>query len=234
LKISRIVALSGAEVREKVLEITSRQDNRSAEIDSLVIAMIELNEAHFEKLFAGFILKYGFEKTMLELIYPFLEKIGILWQTGNINPAHEHFISNLIRQKILVAIDGLPVASNPPEKSFALFLQEGELHEIGLLFYNYLIRKEGFSTFYLGQSVPMNDLFAVLEAKPSKYLVTAIVSPQHEDILKQNIDALAAKFKDKEILVSGNQVVNIGLVGKENIHVFRDVIDLQSFIHKIV
>ena len=74
--------------------------------------MMDMEEEGFEKILGNLILRYGFERTVTETIYPFLERIGILWQTHNITPAHEHFISNLIRQKIIVAIDSLPI---PPK-----------------------------------------------------------------------------------------------------------------------
>merc|ERR1712159_239380 len=102
--------------------------------------MVDLDEERFEKIISSNILKLGFEKTMLNIIYPFLSKIGILWQTGSINPGQEHFISNLIRQKLIVAIDGQYVSRGGGAKKFLLYLPEGELHELSLLFSNYLIR----------------------------------------------------------------------------------------------
>src|SRR5690606_21565426 len=102
----------------------------------------------------------GFENTVINVLYPFLNKIGILWQTGNIHPAQEHFISNLIRQKIIVAIDELHSPA-PDALRAVLFLPEHELHEIGLLFYNYILKKNGYRTYYLGQTVPYGDLKAV-------------------------------------------------------------------------
>src|SRR5690606_29818339 len=100
---------------------------------------------------------FGFEKTMVEVVYPFLQKIGILWRTGSITPAHEHFISNLIRQRITVAIAKLPIPSGGTRRAI-LFLPENEMHEIALLFYHYLLRKRNIKTYYLGQTVPHEDL----------------------------------------------------------------------------
>src|SRR5688572_16994258 len=116
--------------------------------------MIELDEEMFDRSFNQAVLQLGFEKAMLQIVYPFLERIGILWQTNNINPAHEHFISNLIRQKLIVAIDGQLVRKTENATRFILFLPEGELHEIALLFMNYLLRSRHFRVLYLGQSLP--------------------------------------------------------------------------------
>ncbi len=109
---------------------------------------------------------------MTEVIYPFLEKIGILWQTQNITPAHEHYISNLIRQKVIVADRWTsPSAQNCTARS--AFSSGAEMHEIGLLFYHYLTRKAGNRTYYLGQSVPHSDLVQVV-----KFINPKFSSPQ--------------------------------------------------------
>ena len=105
IKISKIADMSLDDVNKKVLEISELQNDKGVHIDQMVIAMIDMEEELFEKILNNLILRFGFEKTITEIIYPFLEKIGILWQTQNITPAHEHFISNLIRQKIIVAIE---------------------------------------------------------------------------------------------------------------------------------
>src|SRR5688572_1728818 len=121
LKISKIAGMSGDEMHRKIMELTTTKSEATIHIDQLVIAMVELDEEKFERILAGLTLRFGFEQTVVDVIYPFLEKIGVLWQTHHITPAQEHFISNLIRQKVIVAIDSLPI---PPKtkKSVMLFL----------------------------------------------------------------------------------------------------------------
>ena len=102
----------------------------------------------------------GFEQTMLKLIHPFLVQVGLMWGIEEVNPAQEHFIANLIRQKLIVAIDGQSKLAEP-KGTYLLFLPEGELHEIGLLFAHYLLKRFGYNVVYLGQNVPFNDLVAV-------------------------------------------------------------------------
>src|SRR5689334_1448299 len=160
IKISHIADMTTEEINHKVLEIFNKGSEASIHIDQLVLAMIDMEEEQFERTLGNLILRYSFERAITEVVYPFLDKIGILWQTGNITPAHEHFISNLVRQKIIVAIDGLPIPPKTADK-IILFLPEGEMHEIGLLFYHYLTRKAGLRTYYLGQSVPHNDLISI-------------------------------------------------------------------------
>ena len=142
--------------------LTEKNPEADIYIDQLVVAMIDIEEESFEKILANMIKKFGFARSMTEVVYPFMEKIGVLWQTGNITPAHEHFISNLIRQKLITSIAALPIPGKKSRKAI-LFLAEGELHELGLLFFHYLARSRGFKTIYLGQSVPHEDLKTIYQ-----------------------------------------------------------------------
>ncbi|HYG20395.1 MAG TPA: MerR family transcriptional regulator, partial [Ohtaekwangia sp.] len=107
MKISRIATLTPEEINQKVLALSETTSDAAIHMDQMVVTMIDLDEASFERVLSNLILRYGFEKSITDIVFPFLEKIGVLWQTQNITPAHEHFISNLIRQKIIVAIDSL-------------------------------------------------------------------------------------------------------------------------------
>ena len=218
IKISKIADMSLEDVNKKVLEISELQNDKGVHIDQMVIAMIDMEEEMFEKILNNLILRFGFEKTITEIIYPFLEKIGILWQTQNITPAHEHFISNLIRQKIIVAIDGLPI---PPKNSnkILLFLPEGEMHELGLLFYHFLIRKSGYRTYYLGQNVPHKDLISVYKVHQPDFMLTSITSNLTVSIEKY-LEQLANDFAQTKILASGYQVQKFNGCKKGNIQTF--------------
>ena len=145
VKISKIVKLSEEELNTEVFQLSEEKTNSEIHIDQLVLSMIDLEEEQFEKVLSRLTLKVGFERAILEVVYPFLEKIGVLWHTGNISPAQEHFITNLIRQKIIVAIDSLPIPSKLSKRAI-LFLPENELHELGLLFCHYITRQFGLRT----------------------------------------------------------------------------------------
>ncbi len=228
IKISKIADMSLDDVNKKVLEISELQNDKGVHIDQMVIAMIDMEEELFEKILNNLILRFGFEKTITEIIYPFLEKIGILWQTQNITPAHEHFISNLIRQKIIVAIDGLPI---PPKtsKKILLFLPEGEMHELGLLFYHFLIRKSGYRTYYLGQNVPHEDLISVYKVHQPDFMLTSITSTLTVPIEKY-LEQLANDFGQTKILASGYQVQKFKGCKKGNIQTFSTALELSKFI----
>jgi DNA-binding transcriptional MerR regulator len=228
IKISKIADMSLDDMNKKVLEISELQNDKGVHIDQMVVAMIDMEEELFEKILNNLILRYGFEQTVTEIIYPFLEKIGILWQTQNITPAHEHFISNLIRQKIIVAIDQLPI---PPksQKKILVFLPEGEMHELGLLFYHFLIRKAGYRTYYLGQNVPHEDLTSVYKVHQPDIMVTTITSKLSIPIEKY-LERLAIDFGETKILVSGHQVQKFNGSKVANVQTFSTALELTKFI----
>lgn len=228
LKISTIADFSEEELNERVMSISQASDKSSNFIDQLTIAMIELDEGKFERILSTVSLKMGFERTVTGILYPFLDKIGILWQTGKINPAQEHFISNLIRQKLIVAIDGIPNHSNPKLPSALFFLPENELHEIGLLFYCYLAKKIGYNVVYLGQSVPFNDLKSVVDIRDPKIIITSISSPIPVSSLKNYLDQLSENFSESEIFISGYQINNKTVESYSKIHRISNAIALKE------
>src|SRR5690606_7659232 len=131
-KISHIDKMSSEEILEKVLSLREMEAQQESVVNELVQEMLDLDTDQFECCVNKYIREHGIEKAIQEIIFPFLQKIGILWQTGNIIPAQEHFVSNIIRQKLIVAIDQLP--NNPKGKRCMLYLPPGEFHELGLLY----------------------------------------------------------------------------------------------------
>jgi len=232
-KISNIVRLSKEEILNSVMETSLTSLNFESQIENLVIAMIDLDENKFEKTLSNSILKLGFEETISNIIYPFLEKIGILWQIGTINPAQEHFITNLIRHKFIIAIDTENNSLLPNHKTFVLFLPEGELHELSLLFYSYLIKKRGHRVVYFGQSLPIEDLHKVkLIARPD-YLVTVITSSLTGKELLSYINNLSDHFHAQMILVGGNQIVDLPELHLKNVFTMKRKSDLENILLNI-
>lgn len=229
VKISKIAGMSEREINSEVVQLTSSQSDATIYIDQFIMSMIDMEEEQFEKLLAHLIMKFGFEKTVIEVVYPFLEKIGILWQTRNISPAQEHFISNLIRQKIIVAIDSLPFPAKDADK-VVLFLPENELHEIGLLFYHFIVKKIGLKTFYLGQHLPYEDLKKICLLYKPKYIITSLISTQKPQKTKHYMETLIADFPDSKILASGNFSGSIGSQPANFIQ-FKNAIELKSIIN---
>jgi MerR family transcriptional regulator, light-induced transcriptional regulator len=227
VKISKIVTLTGEEMRQKVAELSEAKNSVDMYIDQLVIAMVDLEEEFFEKILSNLIIKFGFQRTVLEIVYPFLEKIGILWLTNNISPAQEHFISHLIRQKLIVAIDALTIAPKTATRVL-LFLPEGELHELGLLFYYYIAKKEGFRTYYLGQTVPYNDLKLVVETHQPQLIISSFTTVPQANNVSDFIKRLSKDFATAKILVSGHVLKNVTTGMPTNVEVFENAMALKT------
>ncbi|GHE57937.1 MULTISPECIES: MerR family transcriptional regulator [Roseivirga] len=231
-KISKIAQMSKEEMHETVLEIADKATSFADQIYGLTLAMIDLDEQRFEKIISSNTLKIGFERTMLNIIYPFLTKIGIMWITDSINPAQEHFISNLIRQKVIVAIDGQYETYDEEAKKYMLFLPEGELHELSLLFANYLIRARGNRVVYLGQNMPFQDLQVAFNAYKPDYLLTIMTTKDRNISTEEYLANLADNFSDTPILVAGSQVIGQDLELKENIVQIANPNHLLEFIEE--
>ncbi|MEX2513969.1 MAG: MerR family transcriptional regulator [Cyclobacteriaceae bacterium] len=231
-KISKIAKLNTEDIKSEILKMTDRSFKYDDQIHSLIIAMVELNEEQFEKIISTNILKIGFELTMINIIYPFLSKIGILWQTGSIHPGQEHFISNLVRQKLIVAIDGQMYSNGG--KKFLLFLPEGELHEISLLFTSYLLKSNGHKVYYLGQNTPDEDLKAVYEFHRPDFILTVITTSPPAEFVQTYLNSLSNWFPESEILVSGYQVLGQDLKIPHNMHVLHYLKDIKEYLTKFV
>lgn len=206
LKISKIAKLKPEEMNIALTGIVESDSKFEVSIDSLVVAMVDLDRRKFEKILADCTLRMGFEDTCIQVLYPFLQKVGLMWQTDSINPAQEHFISNLIRQKLYVAIDSLYSADLEGKPKVVMYLPEGEMHELGLLFYRYLMERRGFNTIYLGQSVPFNDLVYTAKAHQADFVVTAFVASITPDKMEAYLKGLASKFDGKQIIATGGQM----------------------------
>ncbi len=200
IKISNIARLNELELKEEIFRVSRTDQSDDALVDSLVISMIDMDEHKLESLIQKSISKLGFRDTVINVLYPFLSKVGILWQSGDVYPAQEHFVTNLIRQKIISATDNLVHSFNPKAKKFLLLLPEGEWHEIGLLVAQYLFKEASHEVFYLGQSVPYSDVLATGSAKQFDYIVVSSTSTQPDFDFVVYLKDLGGAFPDKKIL----------------------------------
>lgn len=228
-KISEIAKLSLDELSKEVLAISDKQLNYPDQIHALTIAMIDIDEERFEKIMSTNILQFGFENTMINIIYPFLSRIGTLWVTGSIGPAQEHFITNLIRQKIIVAIDGQIIKPNADSKKYILYTPEGEFHEIPLLFANFILRARHNKVIYLGQSMPFSELEFICQHHKPDCLFTVVTSTPGQDEIQQYVNKLGDSFPDIKILLTGYQVIAQGLDLPQNAEVVNNVRQLMEF-----
>lgn len=199
-RISKIDKLTDTEINEQVSNILI-DSNQSDEINALIISMIKMDELAFDEIIDRNVDSKGLLKTVIEVIYPFLNQIGVLWTTHKAMPAQEHFISNLIRQKIFASIEELPLAKRDAPK-IVLFLLEDEDHEIGLLLANYIAREMGWRVYYLGTKVPLENIEKVIEIVKPQLLLSLFILNRPKWV-KSQIDLLTSKTAIP-LAISGN------------------------------
>ncbi len=227
-KISEIAKMNLEELNREIIAISDKQLNYPDQIHALTLSMIDIDEERFEKIMSTNILQFGFENTMINIIYPFLSRIGTLWITGSIGPAQEHFITNLIRQKLIVAIDGQVMKLGETSKKFVLFMPEGELHEIGLLFANYILRARNNKVIYLGQSLPFNELIFVCELHKPDYIFCSVTSTPGQEDVQSFVTKLCSQFPDSKILLTGYQVIGQDIELQTNGEIISNVRQLMQ------
>ncbi len=195
----------------------------------LISAGITYDEVSFDKIFSHCLLKFGITEAYLKVIYPMLQRVGIMWTTNALEPAAEHFISNLVRQKLFTIIDSLPAAKTDKD-SWLLFLPENEFHEIGLLFANFLIRHSGRKVIYLGANVPLPSLFiAVKETSPEKILLFLL----HNDLPDETqhyLNELSLFFAKKKIQVAADKSLFDNIKIPDNIQWLSSPKDLEQLL----
>ncbi len=233
IKISKIAKMTRGEVAEKVAAISEINFEYGTQLDALTISMIEMDEFKFDRIVSTNIQQLGFERTMLEIIYPFLDKLSLLWLTGSINPVQENFMSYLIRQKIIVAIDQEPLPSNRNFKKFMIYLPEGERQELSLLFMHYLLKSRKNHVIYIGQDISLSDLQDAHKIHKPDYIFTMITETFAKEPVQSYIDRMAQYFGDTELLLSGYQVVAQDVKLPTNARILRSLDQTISFLDNL-
>lgn len=200
-KISRIAALSREEIHDLVQRSCLGENNYALYIHQLTEAGMDFDKEKFEKIVNTVALRLGLEKSISEVLFPFLERIGLLWMTNNVIPAQEHFVSHIIRKKIILAIDGIEITDK--SRNMLLFAPEGEHHEIPLLAINYLFRKNNNYTTYLGVNVKRECIDDYLSTHAVDRLYVHILTHIDNCALESFVCALCSDYPDKQVIVSG-------------------------------
>lgn len=230
-KIGHIARMKEHEIAQQIKKLDKDEYAKNElQINALTMAMIDLEEEKFEKIISTAILQNGFENTMFNLIYPFLDKIGIMWMTGSINPAQEHFITNLIRQKIIVAIDGQSYQQQPHSKQFLLFLPENEMHEISLLFLAYMLKARQHRVIYLGANIPLGDLLEIVNIRKPDYIYSILTSTLSKNYLKDYIGRLAQHSPSSQIALSGQRICDLAEPLPNNVVALKCLGEITQFI----
>ena len=204
IKISKIAKLSQEDMNKLLWDIKVNKEPEYS-MDKLLLSLVSLDEELFKETLANLLESEGLEKTFTDHLIPFLDRIGIMWLIGSVNPAQEHFMSNLIRQKIISEIDKqeIPVST---EKSVLMYLHEHEWHEMSLLFYHFLLRSKGVPTFYLGQSLPYESLVECIEKLKPNYILSSWLTAVDEKLVVSYFKKLKSDYPNLDVFAGGPQI----------------------------
>lgn len=221
-RISQLAEMDEEQLGKKALEYCLQHQEEDDRCHLLTQAMLRIDEREFDLIFDRLVGDFGFEDTIIYHILPFLKKVGVLWHTGAIDPAQEHFVSQLIRRKLMSAIEE---SERPDEEApcFLMFLPEGELHDIGLLISFYLARKKGFRVCYLGTSVPDRDLEKVAQQYHYPALLTAFIDSLSQEKPRKKIQNYLSFFPSSRLIVTGPQVQKGDADMDDRVHVIESV-----------
>lgn len=200
-KISHIDKMNEVEREEKIRSLSDQKALNERVVNDLVKFMIDVEVEKIDQVLENHISLIGVEQTITQIIFPFMEKIGILWVTNHINPAQEHIVSNLIRQKLIVGIDKIVIEKT--NKSVLLFLPEGEFHELGLLFVCYLLKRKGIYPFYLGANIPIKDVQYLVDFKKPDFIYSHLTSVGKNFSFDKFLSEIKQRLNNTPVVLSG-------------------------------
>lgn len=231
-KISRIAKMNKAQILDLIVQLNSNWENETVQLLNLSNATLRYDEKEFSKILMGCINEMGLVKAMDVVLFPFMKRIGMLWQTGTIDPSQEHFAANLIRDRIIVEIDKLQKPELEKPLRFLLFLPEEEMHETGLLFARYLLKRCGHDTLYLGGDVPYADIKKVIYAYKPDYAFIILTSLN----LGKDINKIIAKvmeYAEVPLLVGGSLISEFDVLVNDRLTPLKNVCDMVDFLEEL-
>ncbi len=231
-KISHIDKMEPIEMKERILSLTQSEAQLERIVNELIECMVDLRIEDFESVLDFQIATKGIEKTITQIIFPFLERIGILWVTSRVNPAQEHLVTNIIRQKLIVGIEKT-VPTLQASATALLFLPEGEHHELGILFMYYLLKSRGVKVLYLGANVPMRDVVYVADLKGPSFLYTHLTSVASNFNFEKFLGKVGATMSNYSVVVSGLLTQNYKKTIPANVNLKRSLPEVMDYLGKI-
>jgi DNA-binding transcriptional MerR regulator len=231
-KISHINRMSAEEIKEKILSLSQVQAQQERIITELIQYMVDLDGGSFETTLNNYIFTRGIEKTIIYIIFPFLERIGILWVTSHINSAQEHLVTNIVRQKLIVGIENT-ICHLKVNKTVLLFLPEGEHHELGLLFIYYLLKNRGVRVLYIGADVPLKDIEYVAKLKKPDILYTHLTSVAPNFNFEKFIFKITFNIPAVSLIISGQLVQHHKKKLPPNVYLKRSLPEVIEYVSSI-
>ena len=228
-KISKVAKWEESQLKQTVLEATEKKVTEPDYVERLILHMLNFDNVGFYCLVNEIIEKKGFEDAMVKVFFILFERIGTYWQVGSIFPAQEHYVTSILRQKLIAETDKLGV-ENRNGQSMLFFLPEGELHEMSLLFYAYLARKYGYNVIYLGQFVPFEDLVKVQSHIKIDYVFAAFINPLTKEDLENYLVRLKEAFQHQKIFITGWQVRQLIPELPRTVKVVKDYREFKKYV----
>jgi len=235
LKISKICSLSNHAVDKLIVEQNHYQSGDELGdyyIAQLIKHGLAFDETSFCILMEDCIKQFGMAETYKRVMYPLLVRLGLMWRKDDICPAHEHFLSNLIRQKLFSAINNVPVKENN-SKTWLLFLPEDEDHDIGLLFANYLLRLNNQKVIFLGSKVPLSSIKRVFSTVNIDHVLLFLVRTRLPKQAQAYIDELSNLSTAAQIHLAGNFQVIEKLKNIPHIKYFKTLSEFENTIQNL-
>lgn len=230
MRISNIAELDKDEIDKRVVSLLGSSQKYDHIIDSMLLSMLKIDELALDKSFNKALKEYGFEQLIEDIIFPLLERIGLLWQTNAITPAHERFLTNILRHNFIVAIDKEVPLKKKGSNKIIFFLPEGELHEFGLLFYSYIARVKGYEVIYLGTSIPIQDLKEVQRVSQAKAFFSAHVTAIEKQELEDMFDYFRETFPNLPFYITGLQVRELNPTLPNNFFVVSTASEFKEYL----
>jgi methanogenic corrinoid protein MtbC1 len=222
-KISKIATFPEEKIPQLVREIISKKNSQNFAINSFKMAMMNFDQEIFFNTFDWLISEKSFKEVFKDHFLPLLKELGLLWQSQTISPANEHFMSHLIKQKILIYTEGLQILKPAKtNKVFVLSLPMNEIHQIGLLYLQYEILLQGYKTIYLGESMPIENLEDLTKHFDTITFVTFMTLQPDRSIINQYV-----KKMEQRLLLKNNE---IWLMGKMVEHIDRENLSERTFV----
>ena len=222
---------SDAEIKNNIENVSEKYDHQN-EVNQLIIAVLDFNEIEFNNVFFKAQFNLGLEDAFMKVIIPFLQKIGMLWTSDRIDPANEHFGTNLIKQKLFAEINSLDTPpKNDVNNSFLLFLPTRNYHDLILIFCLYILKNNGVKTVYLGSDVPVESVLQTINKVKPKYLLTSVLNQEKESLNENYLKTIFTTFPKQKTIIGNapNNIVKLFKTNK-NVSFVNDIDSIYNYL----
>ena len=232
-KISKIATLDQNEMNKLAKDIISEKSAKNHAISTFKMAMMNFDQSLFFQTYNQLLNEKTFREVFYTVFIPLMQELGFLWQTETITPAHEHFITYLIKQKLLINTEKVQILEpTKTDKVFVLFLPLNEIHELGLMYLNYEILLNGYQTIFLGESIPVSSLMDLKNSfEKISFLSYLTVEPDQDEVNNYiaELETNLLANTNHELLLLGRMTEFIADKTKfENIHIFNSIEELTA------